>query len=76
MTRRAAREPAYVYEDDLRFVLSLIDWLHRHDPEGDSYISAGTLIIESKNDYPIGRLTLESGAEKWRFEPHHDEDML
>lgn len=65
-------ESATVYEDGLRFVLSLIDWLNRHAPEDEFYISEGTLVIESKNDYPLGVLTLVSGDERWQFAAHDD----
>lgn len=59
------------YEHDLRNVVSLIDWLGRHDPEGDLTIESGSvLVLGNKNDYLIGRLIFEE--DQWKFEPYAD----
>jgi len=61
---------ADVYEDDMRFVVSVIDWLNRHCPDDDRYISAGRITIDSRQGYTLGDLVLDDGSEKWRFVPH------
>lgn len=60
------------YEEGLRFVVSLIDWLNRHSPDDEFYVASGRLVIESKNDYPLGVLVMDEGDERWRFTPHDD----
>lgn len=64
-------EPPYVYAHDLRNVVSLIDWIERHDPDGDIVIESGSkLVLGSKNEYPIGVIEFEE--DQWRFTPHDD----
>lgn len=57
--------------DDMRAVVSLIDWIERHDPDGDLTIEAGTrIVLWNKNDYPVGSLAFDE--DHWSFTPHAD----
>ena len=59
--------------NDLQSVVSLIEWLGRHDPDGDMTIEAGSrLVLHSKHDYPIGVLLYEE--DQWWFAAHDDRE--
>lgn len=59
-----------IYEHDLRCVVEMIDALRAIDAT-DLLIAAGTsVVVWSKNDYPIGTLAYEE--DQWRLTPHAD----
>lgn len=58
---------ADVYEHDLRDVVSLIEWIDRHDPDGDLIVTGGSLTLENRHGYPVGTLSRVDG--QWKFTP-------
>jgi hypothetical protein len=63
-----------VYEHDLRNVLQVIDEIKLALGRCDEvWLEQGDLVLWSKNDYPIGQLTLDD--DQWVFIPHNESDV-